>query len=97
MTGIGEKAAHVREAMGRNETFDHHCHWTGCQKKVPPAVWGCKQHWYRLPLHLRRKIWRAYKPGQEVTKTPSAEYLAVAREVREWIEQNDAPLLGSSR
>jgi hypothetical protein len=48
-------------------------------------MWGGKTHWFKLPLHLRSKIWRAYKPGQEITKTPSAEYIAVANEVQEWI------------
>jgi hypothetical protein len=48
-------------------------------------MWGCREHWFKLPLRLRSKIWRAYQPGQEITKTPSKEYFAVAREVQEWI------------
>lgn len=63
----------------------HKCHWQGCDKDVPPAMWGCSHHWYSLPLKLRSRIWRTYQPGQEITKDPSAEYLAVAREVQEWI------------
>jgi hypothetical protein len=30
----------------------------------------------------------AYEPGQEVTLTPSDEYLQVAREVQQWIKEN---------
>ena len=41
--------------------------------------------WFLLPKRLRDKIWAAYKPGQEITMTPSAEYLAVAKEVQDWI------------
>jgi hypothetical protein len=36
-------------------------------------------------MALRNKIWRAYRIGQEDSKTPSREYIAVAKEVQEWI------------
>jgi hypothetical protein len=49
-------------------------------------MWGCAAHWYTLPHALRMRIWRTYQPGQEITKTPSVAYLAVAREVQDWIE-----------
>lgn len=63
----------------------HHCHWPGCTQEVPPALWGCKRHWFALPLHLRNEIWRTYRPGQEITKTPSADYIKAAQAVQEWI------------
>ena len=66
----------------------HTCHWPGCEKNCPPAMWGCKEHWFKLPRSLRNKIWNAYRPGQEITKTPSAQYIEVALEVRKWIIQN---------
>jgi hypothetical protein len=83
-----DKKAHVRAAMKRNETFDHHCHWPDCGKKVPPALWGCKTHWFKLPKVLRDKIWSAYEPGQEADGTPSKEYLTVATEVQKWIAEH---------
>lgn len=83
---MNTKANYVRS---QGQTRDHHCHWPGCDKQVPPAIWGCKTHWFRLPSILRAKIWRTYQPGQEVTMTPSAEYLAVADEVRQWIRENN--------
>ena len=82
LTTIAEKADYVRAAR---QSRLHECHWPGCHKQVPPAMWGCRQHWYALPPALRAKIWRTYRPGQEETMTPSAEYIAVAREVQEWI------------
>lgn len=85
------KADYVRGEAARNATFDHACHWPGCDRKVPPAMWGCRQHWYKLPLALRNKVWRTYRPGQEVSKDPSADYLAVAREVQDWIAANAEP------
>lgn len=48
-------------------------------------MWGCKEHWFKLPRVLRDAVWKAYRPGQEVTKTPSPEYLAVAALVQGWI------------
>jgi hypothetical protein len=63
----------------------HTCHWPGCGKEVPPAMWGCKAHWFSLPRDLRARIWATYRRGQEVTKTPSPEYLAAARDVQTWI------------
>jgi hypothetical protein len=48
-------------------------------------MWGCRAHWYKLPKPLRDAIWRAYVPGQEITKTPSQKYLAVAHLVQMWI------------
>lgn len=56
----------------------HHCHWPGCEVVVPPKLWGCKVHWFMLPATLRRKIWATYVPGQEITKTPSPEYVKAA-------------------
>lgn len=66
----------------------HTCHWPGCPKAVPPKLWGCREHWYRLPQALRSRIWATYVPGQEVTKTPSAAYLAAADAVDQWIREH---------
>lgn len=76
------KADYVRE---QSQTRDHHCHWPGCAKQVPPAMWGCKTHWFQLPARLRARVWATYRPGQEKTMDPSAEYLSVADEVQKWI------------
>ena len=53
-------------------------------------MWGCKQHWFKLPQRLRNKVWAAYRPGQEIDLSPSEEYLAVADEVEAWIRANAA-------
>lgn len=86
MTGaISEKVSYVK---AQGQTREHHCHWPGCTRQVPPAVWGCKPHWYALPRELRDWIWRTYKPGQEVRGTPSTSYLAAARAAQDWIKAN---------
>lgn len=63
----------------------HTCHWPGCGKQVPPAMWGCRAHWFTLPQSLRNAIWRHYRIGQEVDMTPSQEYLNVAKQAQAWI------------
>lgn len=61
--------------------MSHHCHAIGCEKPVPPRLLMCAQHWRMVPAHLQRLIWRVYRRGQEVTKTPSAVYLAAQAHV----------------
>lgn len=80
-----EKVAHVKKQV---QTREHHCHWPGCAEQVPPAMWGCKKHWFQLPKRLRDAIWAKYVPGQEARMDPSDEYLEVAWEVQKWIAEN---------
>ena len=82
---IGQKVSYVKS---QGQTRNHHCHWPGCTRQVPPACWGCKEHWRKLPKKLRDEIWAAYAPGQEVKGTPSKEYIEVARRVQQWIKEN---------
>lgn len=65
--------------------MSHKCHWPECQKEVPPKMFMCLPHWRRIPGVLQKKIWATYRPGQEVDKRPSVEYLAVVALVQGWI------------
>jgi hypothetical protein len=80
------KADYVRSQV---QTRAHTCHWPGCEKQVPPAMWGCKAHWFAIPAGLRARIWATYKPGQEVNGTPSAAYIQAAKAVQAWIAERD--------
>lgn len=71
--------------------MSHHCHWPECTTPVPPKMWGCKTHWYKLPKALRDLIWKTYRPGQEITKTPSRDYIDAANKVQDWIRANHPP------
>ncbi len=81
------KADYVRS---QGQTRDHACHgqMPGCKGQCPPAMWGCSKCWFQLPKALRYRIWATYKPGQEVTMTPSDAYLEAATAVQEWIAVN---------
>lgn len=83
-----EKAEYV---LSQGQIRSHHCHWPNCKEQVPPAKWGCRKHWFALPLALRNKIWAAFRPGQEKDMKPSEEYLAAANEVQHWIVNNYCP------
>lgn len=76
------KADYVRS---QGQTRNHHCHWPGCNAQVPPAMFACKAHWFRLPLSLRNRIWATYQPGQEVKGNPSDAYMEVMEDVQDWI------------
>lgn len=85
---MSAKADYVRR---QGQTRDHHCHWPGCDREVPPAMWGCKLHWFALPKSIRDEIWRTYRQGQEIDGTPSREYLAAAQAARAWILEHNKP------
>ena len=84
---MAKKADYVRSKLS-DAPGNHTCHWPGCEVKVPPAAWGCKKHWYKLPYHLRRLVWASFRPGQEIDKRPSEDYLRVAKKVQEWIAEH---------
>lgn len=84
----------VDYVLSQPQTRRHHCHWPGCDKQVPPAMWGCKNHWFKLPKHLRDEIWRTFKPGQEAEMNPSARYVMAANAVQHWIKHFHHPAPG---
>lgn len=63
----------------------HECHAPGCGKQVPPKMFACREHWYKLRRPMREAIWREYRPGQESDKNPSLRYLAVQTLARAWL------------
>lgn len=59
--------------------MSHTCHAPDCTRQVPPKMFACREHWFRLPKNIRDAIWREYRDGQEIDKKPSVRYLAVQR------------------
>ena len=83
-----DKSDKVRYVKSQEQTRNDSCHWPGCSKQVPPAMWGCRAHWMAIPKKLRDRIWSSYVPGQEVDMTPSEDYLKVADDVQAWIREH---------
>lgn len=84
------KVDYVKAEAAKPAAGKHHCHWPSCNRVCAPAMWGCTQHWYMLPKTIRDRIWRTFRPGQEVSKTPSAEYIEVAREAEAFAREYEA-------
>lgn len=82
--GCGRCAGRDRRAAEGASGMTHRCHWPDCAAEVPPALFMCRPHWVSLPKPMRQEIWRTYRRGQEISKTPSAEYLAAARAALDW-------------
>jgi hypothetical protein len=81
---VKTKVGHVLRAR---LTGNHRCHWPGCELQVPPAMWGCRRHWYKLPHDIRQQIWATYRTGQEIDRKVSAAYIDAARAAQEWISE----------
>ena len=86
--------ARRRKGASPNGGDEHHpeactCHWPGCERRVPPHYWACAEHWAALPKRLRDRVTRAYRPGQEIDKQPSREYIQTAQEVHHWMVEHD--------
>lgn len=67
----------------------HTCHAKGCYTVVPPKLFMCLKHWKKVPKRLQAAIWAAYRPGQEVDKNPSKEYVDVADEAIEAVAKKE--------
>lgn len=59
--------------------MSHQCHAFKCSREVPPKMFMCFKHWKMLPRVFQNDIWKNYRPGQEVDKRPSSEYLKAAQ------------------
>lgn len=63
-------------------TSGHRCHLDICTAAVPPARLFCLTHWRMVPKSIQKQVWATYRPGQEVDKHPSPEYMEAQRIAR---------------
>ena len=70
----------------------HLCHAKGCQIPVPPKLLMCLRHWRMVPKDIQRLIWHHYRPGQEIDKKPTAEYLQVMQMAIDAVAKREAEL-----
>lgn len=49
----------------------------------------CKRHWFMLPKNLRDVVWATYRPGQEIDKRPSIEYLDAATQAVVYVAKKE--------
>ncbi len=74
----------------------HRCPWPACNEHVGAHLWGCRRHWYRLPLEIRNRIYNAYRTGQNML-TASAEYHDAVEAADQWILELLVPRLELER
>lgn len=77
--------------MTTTRRLPHYCHAEGCARRVPPRMFMCRDHWYRLPKAMRDRVWELYVPGQERRMDPSPEYLAHAMACIDYVAAAEAP------
>lgn len=58
---------------------EHKCHHPTCEKHIARPMFACAHHWFALPARLRSALMKVYRPGQEVDKQPSREYMDAAQ------------------
>jgi len=68
----------------------HTCHAHGCDVEVPERMFMCRAHWAMVPKAMQRELWAVYVEGQEISKTPTSEYLAVAIKIRNYVKEQEA-------
>jgi hypothetical protein len=75
MTTLQAKRDYVRAAP--KEAGEHTCHALECEKHIAPKFFMCPSHWSKVPRSLQAAVWRHYRPGQEIDKSPTDDYLDV--------------------
>jgi hypothetical protein len=43
----------------RVPTSGHTCGWPGCEEFIAGRLWGCREHWLKVPMHLRDEYMEA--------------------------------------
>lgn len=67
----------------------HTCHATACPARVPPVMFMCKPHWFKLPRAFRDRIWATYRAGQCDDMNPSREYCLAAKAAVTYLAQSE--------
>jgi DNA polymerase III epsilon subunit-like protein len=91
---LGTLAARTspKDELGSFETApEHRCHAKGCHARVEPRLLMCPRHWRAVPANLQADVWRTYRAGQEIDKSPTREYLAAARAAIEAVAAKERP------
>ena len=62
----------------------HECPAVGCTREVRQDMLMCRNHWFMVPLPLRRAVWSAWQDGAGIgTPQHTARIKAAIRSVNE--------------
>lgn len=62
--------------------MNHTCHAYGCNQRINPTLLMCLKHWRMVPKFAQNDVWATYRPGQEVRKDPSNDYMKAQQRAR---------------
>jgi hypothetical protein len=65
----------------------HYCPIPGCKRKICRPLLMCRDHWYQVPLDVRRAVWRLYDraPGSDAHRAAVSAAIAAVQ------ARDDAP------
>lgn len=63
----------------------HKCPVPSCRRLMPARLLMCGPHWRLVPMPIRTRIWRAYRPSQLDGAPPSRHWRAAVREAVECV------------
>jgi len=72
---MGKRASSAGSAEDPSARVVHRCHAMGCKRAIAAKFLMCGRHWAMVPPNLQTEVYRNYRPGQEIDKQPTQEYL----------------------
>jgi hypothetical protein len=73
-----QKLSLSRSTHAAERSSAHTCHARGCNVHVPPEMLMCLAHWRRVPLRIKRAVWKTYRSGQCDDMNVSRKWLEAA-------------------
>ena len=59
-----------------------------CKIRIPRRLLMCPKHWRKVPRPIQQRIYMFYRPGQEIDKNYSDDYIIAVMDaiqaVRDW-------------
>lgn len=59
---------------------NHYCKIPNCNERISPKLLMCSRHWKQVPSSIQKLVYKNYTAGQEISKMPSPEYEAAAKQ-----------------
>lgn len=83
------------EKPASDQGASHHCIMSNCAQEIPANRLMCRPHWKMVPQELQRAVWKHYRPGQEVDRNLSCDYMIAAKRAIEAVVEFEAQQLAA--
>lgn len=78
------------DSRGPDRAEAHTCHARGCQRACHAKYLMCYRHWRMVPPKIQEKVWKHYRPFQELDKNFSKKWLKWANRAIEAVAEKEA-------